>query len=396
MEPDGAQRLMSAATEQDKQRAFVLSHAALLVAAAIYSGFNILAANTLGGGVSPIGFSVLRELCAFPLMYCWAAWRERPLSPPLPMHRGRFALLGIFLGAFQLCFAAGIALTDATTAAFWQCLEPTTAAILGALLRQERLTAAKLGAAILAGAGVVVLTLTSSAPGRSDRSNSSQAASPGVQADDAAPSAHSDRWLGSLLLFGQGVGIACYCLLQKNLVAPGGSASPSSYGQGYGPVTVTAHAYLVSLLVMLLAAAVDTAWQLESPPPLSSASLHRLVGGRALLAIGYAVVLSSCIGYSLRAWANRWLDASTLVLYNAVQPPLTAVLGWMLQPERTSWGWGEAAGTAMVMAAVALSTKGDAMIARCLRRAPPPTAALLSGRTALSSESPTPPRDRER
>ena len=32
------------------------------------------------------------------------------------------------------------------------------------------------------------------------------------------------------------------------------------------------------------------------------------------------------IGYSLRAWANRHVDASVLVLYNAVQPPATALL----------------------------------------------------------------------
>ena len=114
---------------------------------------------------------------------------------------------------------------------------------------------------------------------------------------------------------------------------------------------------------MLLAAGIDSALRLEAVPPLSSRSLSQLVTPRALIAVAYAVVLSSAVGYSLRAWANRTLDASTLVLYNAVQPPMTALLALVFEPG-SRYGWPEAGGTAMVMLAVWVSAKGDAALAR--------------------------------
>lgn len=65
-------------------------------------------------------------------------------------------------------------------------------------------------------------------------------------------------------------------------------------------------------------------------------------------------MLTSCVGYSLRAWANRQLDASTLVLYNAVQPPLTALLALVVQPGFT-YGWSDALGSTMVMLPLTLT-----------------------------------------
>ena len=120
-----------------------LSHGALLVGGFIYSGYNLLLAACLHGAVSPVGFSVLREVAAVPLLYCWAAVAERPLTRPPPSDCRRFVALGIILCAFQLCFAIGVALTDGQTAAFFQCLEPSTAALLGAAVRVEQLTVAK-------------------------------------------------------------------------------------------------------------------------------------------------------------------------------------------------------------------------------------------------------------
>lgn len=333
-----------------------LSHAALFAAATIYSGFNLLAAQALNHGVSPVGFSVVREAFAFPLMYIWAAVQERPLRCPPRLHRLQFLILGVTLAAFQLCFAVGVAMTDATTAALFQCLEPSTAALLGALLRREQLTAAKCFAAVLAGSGVVLMILTAQTSQTSDGNQTSS--NNGTTDRRTTP---PSRPLGSLFLFLQGVGIACYCLLQKSLVQPGdaGETTPSV---AYGPVTVTAHAYCASLGVMLLAAAVDSAAGLEAVPPLSASSIQRITAPSALVAVAYAVVLSSCVGYSLRAWANKRLDASTLVLYNAVQPPLTALLATMVLPGKR-YGVGEAGGTVMVMAAVLLSVKGDAVLA---------------------------------
>ena len=61
------------------------------------------------------------------------------------------------------------------------------------------------------------------------------------------------------------------------------------------------------------------------------------------------------MGYSLRAYANRFVDSATLVLYNAVQPPLTALLAVCVG--LGGFGWREAAATALVGAAVFIGSR---------------------------------------
>ena len=187
----------------------VQAHAALLACAVIYSGWNIIAARCLAV-VSPITFSVVRELASIVVLYAWAAWAEGPLRLPPPGDRWRFALLGFILAAFQLCFAVGVALAGAQTAAIFQCIEPSTAAVLGALVGAEPPTWAKVLSALLAGGGVLLMQLG----GGTGAAHADSAAGRGV----APGSDDSARVAGSVLLFLQGVGISCYCLLQKSLV----------------------------------------------------------------------------------------------------------------------------------------------------------------------------------
>ena len=67
------------------------------------------------------------------------------------------------------------------------------------------------------------------------------------------------------------------------------------------------------------------------------------------------------VGYSLRAWANRHVDASVLVLYNAVQPPITAALA--VVTGAGAYGGREAGATVLVILAVVAATRGP-----CRRR----------------------------
>ena len=76
------------------------------------------------------------------------------------------------------------------------------------------------------------------------------------------------------------------------------------------------------------------------------------------------MVLSSCVGYSLRAWANRYVDASVLVLYNAVQPPITILLELILDHGNTTYGVAQFGGTVMVMSAVLVSSHGESALLR--------------------------------
>ena len=225
------------------------------------------------------------------------------------------------LGVYQLCFATGVALTSATTAGIFQAVEPTTAAIMGAALGLEPMTRARAVAALLAGAGVLLLE-----------------AGGGVR----------PNLLGCALLFCQGVGIAAYCLLQRTLVR-GGDASDESWG----PITVTAHALPVAAGVLAVAGGLETA--LGVGHPFGAAQRRRLSRSDALAALAYATILSSTVGYSLRAYANRFVDSATLVLYNAVQPPMTALLAVCVG--LGGFGWREAGATALVGAAVFIGSR---------------------------------------
>ncbi len=334
-----------------------LAHAALLGAALIYSLFNLVAAHTLLH-VDPLTFSTAREGGAALLLYIWAAKAESPLRVPSSRaDRRLFLLLGVLLASFQLCFMLGIALTSAVTAALLQCVEPTTAALMGSLVGSEPLTADKAVSALLAGGGVVCFQLR-----RLGQGNARGEA----------------RAAGCALLFMQGVGIAAYCLVQKRLVRPvtkagpplltddsalppSGSADtpapPESRRTAYGPITVTAHAAAVSLCALLLAAA--AAPLVTTSAPLSRRSIGALGSGWPLAGLLYAVLLASAAGYALRAWANRFVDASVLVLYNVVQPVGTAVLSTLpLVGQREAFGWQEGLGAVMIAGAVGISVFG--------------------------------------
>ena len=61
------------------------AHAALLAAALIYSGYNVLLARALAE-LSPVAFSLCRELAAIPLTYAWAVHLEGGVRLPTTKH----------------------------------------------------------------------------------------------------------------------------------------------------------------------------------------------------------------------------------------------------------------------------------------------------------------------
>ena len=116
---------------------------------------------------------------------------------------------------------------------------------------------------------------------------------------------------------------------------------------------MTAHALPVAASVLAVAAVVDTLLGVEKP--FGTAQRRRLSRPDALAALAYATILSSTVGYSLRAYANRFVDSATLVLYNAVQPPMTALLAVCVG--LGGFGWREAGATALVGAAVFIGSR---------------------------------------
>lgn len=315
-----------------------LAHAALLGAALIYSGWNVLAERLLRSGASPVVFSFVRDAAAAcVLLACSACLERSPRAALRAMrwreHGARFGVLGVAMASFQLCFIFGVALSDANTAAFFQCLDPSTALVVGMALRLERPTRAKVASAVVAGLGIVVMSCAQAFGAR----------------DARAPTPR--RLAGMACLVGEGVFVSLYCLVQKGVLSL------------CGPVTLTALAYCVSAAVLALAAAVDTAARLERGA--------WALDAWAALGLGFSVLFASCLGYVSRAWANRHVDASVLVLYNAAQPPLTVALSLAFLGSGVSWE--DAAGGALIVAGLLL---------RCVRAR---AAAAAASRLTYSS-----------
>ena len=389
-------------------------HCALAVAAALYAGLNVTTQLALcEPNINPLTLALAREILAAPLLYLLALASEKKISCPSRDDAAKFAALGALLSTFQLCFIFGIKLTDANTAALFQAIEPTTAAIFGAAICLEKLTPAKVASALLAGAGVIILIHPPSHSGE-HHNHTCGASHHGSELPGKGP-----RSLGCLLLFGQGLGISAYCLLQKSLVRRKSylvnlcnerympsidsttsldsmcedvSIKPSPYDACrrplsnpilnetlqptllnqsdrqaqflYGPVTVTAHAYCTSIVILSIVASLP----LSSSPALSWSQMSLFQEPAPLIALLYSVIFASVIGYSLRAWANRHVDASTLVLYNALQPPLTSILGWLMDPEHTLFGWRKLAGSALVLLALCVCAASNRVRIPCVRR----------------------------
>ncbi|CAI5501037.1 unnamed protein product [Closterium sp. Naga37s-1] len=82
------------------------------------------------------------------------------------------------------------------------------------------------------------------------------------------------------------------------------------------PVTVTAMAYVVGALLMLLIAL------LSSPP-------SWVITGWPLVAVVFAGVVTSALNYALMTAANRRVGPATVALYNPLQPVASATLSYL-------------------------------------------------------------------
>jgi len=330
----------------------------------------VLEANFKGHGtLSATLLSLLRDAIACPVLYAYSRTCEGPIMWPHREDLPTFLCLGILLGGFQLCLTTGVSLTNSDTAALFQSLEPTTATILATSLGFERCSWRKVAAALLAGAGVVVLQFKFS----------------GGISNPGGESRGEFKYLAGCGLFLlNGILISTYTLIQKSLidpqrwrarscfavllssassaakeddeVAPATTAPPVIVARRkYKPINVTAHAFFISFLVMIVASLVSTVCHLESPEPFSRGGLAAIVSWRSFISIFYSSILSSVLSFTLRASANVVVDVTMLILYNATQAPLTAVIAYVVF--RDPYGPQIAVATVLTVSAVLLATR---------------------------------------
>ena len=235
-------------------------------------------------------------------IYVWDARRRPPLrfdwadAPRLLL----VAVCGITFN--QGFFIAGLSRTSIGHMAVFIALSPIFVLAIAAATRQERLTGAKIGGVLVAGAGVVILE------------------SSGASTSAATP-------LGDLFALLGTIAFAVYTVASKDLTLR------------YGSVPINMLAYAVGSLTLL-----PLSWIYRSDFRLFE------ISAATFWSLTYMVVFSSVIAYLIYYHALTYISASRLSMFTYAEPVIAALLGFLILSEPVTWTF--AAGAALVLCGV--------------------------------------------
>jgi len=273
-----------------------------LVLVQILSAFGLVYINTAmleDSSYDGIAFITWRFVGAAPLLVvASAATQPGGFSHGFTISdASRFAVLGLCLVGNQLFANLGVQFAGALVATCLQPFAPVLSAALATALGQERLSWLVVAGLLSAVSGAIVVGL-----GRAH----------GGGAADSLVS--STSLLGMLFLLIHAASWAAYCVFVKAAVAK------------FDGLVVTSAALASGLAAM---ACVVGLRQLVAP---SSLGLHLPPAAAGPLA--YWIVAISGVSYVLVARASKRLPASTVALFNSVQPAAGAALSVLLLGDR--------------------------------------------------------------
>jgi len=206
--------------------------------------------------------------------------------------------LGVF--ANQIFYILGLSHTTATNAAILMPSLPVITVIAAALLGVERVGRGRLLGIGLAVAGALVMV------------------------NPARFTAAPEMVLGNVLLMTNTLCFASFLVLQRPILA----RLPWR--------TVIAGAFLTGGLGVLVVAA----------PTLARLDFAA-ISGKTWLGVGYIVIFSTVIAYSINTWAVRRSSPALVAVYTTVQPLITGTLAAVFLDE--TFGWAEVAGFALIV-----------------------------------------------
>ncbi len=286
-------------------RASVL--AALLTVQAIF-GVNYVATKLLLSEIEPRAWATIRIVAAalILLALALAAGRRFPARPADWGRLAFFSLFGVVIN--QVCYVEGLARTTPTHSAIINTTIPVSTLMFAVLLRQERMTAAKLGALAAALAGVLMVV-------RPDRASLS-----------------SETLVGDALCLVNATSFAFFLAASRRLL------------MRVDPLAATAVLFAIgSIGVAALGAGPLLAFEPAS------------VSGRFWALAAFVIVFATAGTYLLNYWALARVDASVVALFIYIQPILAAGLSAWALSERI--GPGLIAGGALVFLGVWLSVR---------------------------------------
>jgi drug/metabolite transporter (DMT)-like permease len=313
-----------------------------------FSLWNVLGKIVMRKGISPIVVATIREvgtavlLCTCTLLLHWRS-NKQLLQWPSARDFGCFLACGI-LGVFglQLFYILGLDAASADLGAIFQPLTPVLVVVFGALLGIERVPICAADLGLRRSARLKLLGVAVAVGGCCLELFPNMFASPPVNSSMTLRMLKLEGGTGSpvrgvLYLLVSDIGAATFILSQKPLFA-----------SGYQPLDVIALSYGLGAACMAAAAA---CWQGIEPV---SWYLDPLSVG----VLCFVVLICGAVDYAIMTWANERLDAATVGLYGALQPPCTCLLSFLIQGELPSV-WDAGGGILIVIGLVAVSHAGS-------------------------------------
>ena len=276
------------------RRAGGVSNDLLMLLTVLIWGINFTAVKIAVTAMVPLAFNAARFALATAFTFLVLWWQGPPQGRPrtlrLPVHgAGRFILLGLAgHGIYQVMFANGVARTAPANASLMMATSPIWVAILGYLLRVERINRLMALGIAISFAGITLLV---TAGGK-------------VSLD-------SSNLVGNLLILGCSMLWAIYTTGSKPLLAR------------YSPLELTAWTMLAGTIPLVLVSMPEIRSQdWSAVPPLIWASLV------------YSGVFSVTVGYVLWSRNVQRVGNARTAVYSNLTPVIAILFSWVALGDR--------------------------------------------------------------
>lgn len=286
---------------------------ALTLAAVIYGSWSVIAKAALTvHGVSPLVLAFYRACAGSAVMFLMHRVLEKEDTTSQPFERcsiprvpradvGRFLGLGVLLAMNMGGNILALKSLSPITVSIFQPLLPVVAGIAAAILGIEELSPLKAFGILCATSGAVLVVLF----GPSHRHH-------------AGPVEGANPAGGIVCLLINVFGGAMYIVFQKSVL------------KRYPPIATAATSFAAAGCIIFIVAVCTVGFDSWA---------WRLGGSRkAVLALLYAVFLTTALNYSLMAWANKNSTPTTVTSFMTLQPISAAVLSCIFLHEVLTWG----------------------------------------------------------
>lgn len=274
----------------------------------VFATYQILGKQVLDGGLDPVAFALLRELCsclvfllASVVLVPWQGW-------PQSKHFLRFLMCGASMFGNVFLMLLGLSLTSPSMVALLQPTQPVFASILAVALAQEDMSVRKAIGVLLCVSGGMGAALSQHGRGHAS--------------------------VGIAVILAQCLSGANYVVQQRPLVQ-----------LGYSPIMVSGCSYTIASILTVLVGVVHFATMSEddraSVKWWDSSPFFAYV-------LAFCVLFATVYNYVVMAFATGKLGATVVTLFLLLQGVFACAGEWIFFGHPVTWG--QLAGSAAICA----------------------------------------------